>query len=299
MIDQREVAAGSPPATGAVASRRGRRRRPWEWIAAAAVLASGLGIVVFVLSRGNDTSRAVPSGAATTVSEGAPAPPAASSGALATAPVPTTSAVRPATSATSATSAVQPPGTAATPPPNAPATVVPAGSPVRWAVFDHGKVFLRGRVPDQATADLIVAKAAKVVGPPNVTDQYTIDPGAARPDSAPLYVADTVLFDTGSAVLRPEFTGLLDLGTVLLKQNPKVTITVIGHTDNVGDPQSNLALSQRRVAAAIGYVVDRGVDPSRLIGVAKGDTDPVGDNSTPEGRRANRRVEFVITGFLD
>ena len=284
MIDQRPT-KGSEVGTSKSPTRprhAPRRRSKGEWTAAGAVLAVGLAVVAFLLTR-TDTATKAPSSSSVTdpVTTGAAssAPPAS-----ATSTAPPVSASPSPSTAVPTTAVVAPPAT---------------NKPVRWAVFDHGKVILRGEVPDQATAATIIAKAALVVGPANVVDEYTIDTAAARPDSAPLYVADTILFDTGSAVLRPEFTGLLNLGLLLLTQNPKVTITIIGHTDNVGAAAMNLALSQRRVDAAISFIVAHRIDRARLTGVAKGLTEPVADNSTPEGRRANRRVEFVITGLLD
>jgi outer membrane protein OmpA-like peptidoglycan-associated protein len=173
-------------------------------------------------------------------------------------------------------------------------------TPVRYAVFDHGKVYLRGKVPTVAVAQELIDKAGKVVGPANVINEYAIDAEAPLPESAPLYVADTVLFDTGSAKLRPEFVGLLDLGVVLLTQNPQVTVTIIGYTDSIGDEQMNLTLSQHRIDAALAYLQSKGIDTAtRVTGIAKGEAEPVGDNATADGRRLNRRVEFVINGLLD
>lgn len=285
MIDQRPGIEGEVRPAGRPASKASRGRRKSEWIAAAAVLLIGLGVVAFLLTRSDGGGKT--------------ALPSATSDASTTAAASTTPATSGSTIAPSTSSATTPTTVGTTPTTVAAAATSSTNMPVRWAVFDHGKVYLRGKVPDQATADTLITKAGKVVGPTNVIDEYVVDPTAARPDSAPLYVADTVLFDTGSAVLRPEFTGLLNLGVVLLTQNPKVTVTIIGHTDNVGAADMNMALSQRRVDAAIKYIVGKGINQTRLTGVAKGLTEPVADNSTPEGRRANRRVEFIIIGLLD
>jgi OOP family OmpA-OmpF porin len=216
---------------------------------------------------------------------------------LPTTPTAATTVVDSAVSATAPTvvTTAAPASTASTSAPTVATT-----APVRYAVFDHGKVYLRGMVPTVAVAQELIDKAGKVVGPDNVINESTIDASAPLPKSAPLYVADTVLFDTGSATVRPEFAGLLDLGVVLLTQNPQVTVTIIGHTDSVGDEQANLTLSQLRVDAALAYLQAKGIDTAtRVIGIAKGEADPVGDNATAEGRRLNRRVEFFIQGLLD
>jgi outer membrane protein OmpA-like peptidoglycan-associated protein len=117
--------------------------------------------------------------------------------------------------------------------------------------------------------------------------------------SAPLYVEDLVLFATNSSDIAPDFVPLLELGMALLTQNPQVTITVIGHTDAVGTPEYNLALSERRVASVIGWFTDRGVDPARLVGEARGLTDPLVPAEPGRAEALNRRVEFIITGLLE
>ena len=181
-------------------------------------------------------------------------------------------------------------------------TIAPAAAVAlepRSALYADGKVYLRGAVPDEATARTIVERAGAVVGPANVVDEYVVDPGASRTDSGPLRIADTVQFAAGSAQLATEFRGLLDLGVVLLQRFPNVTITVLGHTDGDGDAAANQVLSQRRVDAVVAYLTKPGIDTSRVIGVARGEAEPLAGNDTPEGRRLNRRIEFVITGLLE
>ena len=171
--------------------------------------------------------------------------------------------------------------------------------PVRWAVFDNGKVTLSGRIPTSAAADTIAAKAAAVVGPANVFVNYTIDPMAPLVASGPLFVADTVLFASASATIGPEFRALLDLGRTLLANNPKVTITVVGRADSQGDPGYNLRLSQQRAQAAVDYLADGLDDPARLTAVGVGSAQPLSDETTDAGRQLNRSVAFVITGLLE
>lgn len=171
----------------------------------------------------------------------------------------------------------------------------------RRAVVSGGVVYLSGSVPSRMIADAIVAKAAAVMGSENVVDQYEIDPAVPfdPTESAPLYVEDLVLFPTGSAEVSPEFQPLLDLGVVLMSQNPNVTIDVIGHTDSIGSAEGNLALSQARVDAVVAYWVEAGIDPERIRAFGLGESQPIADNTTPDGKQINRRVEFTITGLLD
>lgn len=201
---------------------------------------------------------------------------------------------------------------------NVPATSVPAPStapvaavtdpgfatnldvvPVRYAVYSGGKVYLRGRVPDRATAATIREKAAAVLGAGNVVDEYVIDPSAPVPRSAPLYIADGLLFDPDSDELAAAGQGLIDLGIALLQQNPAVTWTIEGHTDNLGSNAYNLELSQRRLDAIVSYIAAQGIDPRRLTTVAKGESEPIADNATRAGRAQNRRIEIIIEGLLD
>jgi OOP family OmpA-OmpF porin len=168
----------------------------------------------------------------------------------------------------------------------------------RYSVLKGGKVYLLGRVPSQEVADTIIAKATAVMGEGNVVDQYQVDPASSLPSSAPLYVADYVLFGYDSAELAPDFLPLLDLGVALMAQNPAVTISVVGHTDSRGSAAYNLDLSQRRVDAVLAYWTAAGVDPARVSGVARGEELPIASNDTEEGRAVNRRTEFVIDGIL-
>jgi outer membrane protein OmpA-like peptidoglycan-associated protein len=172
-------------------------------------------------------------------------------------------------------------------------------SPVHWAVVQDGRVYLRGRLPNQADADTIIAKAAGVVGPERVVVEYAIDPAAPVVESGPVFVADTVLFEPDSVAIGPQFRSILDLGRLLLLQNPKVTITVVGRADSRGDPDYNLALSARRAEVVIDYVVAAGIERSRLVPIAAGASRPIADESSPEGLQQNRSVEFVVFGILD
>jgi outer membrane protein OmpA-like peptidoglycan-associated protein len=188
------------------------------------------------------------------------------------------------------------PGTTAPPALTVPG---PPVAPIRWAVFSGGIVYLRGVVPDDATATNIAGKAAQIVGAANVVDEYTRVPGAAVPKSAPLYVADLVLFGSDNADIYPGFEDLLNLGVGLLTTFPTITVTIRGHTDNLGSATYNAELAQRRVNAVIAYLVHRGINRDRLVGDAVGAEQPIADNDTEQGRQLNRRIEFVIEGLLD
>ncbi|MFO1251413.1 MAG: OmpA family protein [Inhella sp.] len=100
-------------------------------------------------------------------------------------------------------------------------------------------------------------------------------------------------FDTGRATLQPGAEPLLSEVLALLKGDPKLRLSIEGHTDNVGDAKANLTLSQQRAQTVVAYLVQRGVAAARLRAVGQGSQVPVADNRTEAGRAKNRRVELV------
>lgn len=107
-------------------------------------------------------------------------------------------------------------------------------------------------------------------------------------------VLKNIFFDVNSFAVKPESTVELDQLVLLLKENPSLRIQISGHTDNVGKPASNLALSKERAKAVIQYLVTKGIDPKRLSSQGFGETQPVADNDTEEGRAKNRRTEMKV-----
>jgi outer membrane protein OmpA-like peptidoglycan-associated protein len=103
-----------------------------------------------------------------------------------------------------------------------------------------------------------------------------------------------ILFDTGKATIKPESASALAPVGELLAASPDLAIEIQGHTDNVGAAPANLALSKQRADAVKTYLVRTfAVDAARLTSVGFGDTKPVADNRTDDGRARNRRVELV------
>jgi len=116
-------------------------------------------------------------------------------------------------------------------------------------------------------------------------------------DSAgcPLEQTLKLLFDFDSAELRPESLTELERVVTFMGDVPFAKALVEGHTDSVGSDAYNLALSDRRAKAVFDYLSSRGVDPARLSSVGKGETMPIADNATDEGRQQNRRVMLIRT----
>ncbi|WP_277028976.1 OmpA family protein [Thermaurantimonas aggregans] len=102
-----------------------------------------------------------------------------------------------------------------------------------------------------------------------------------------------IYFDLGKATLTPQSRTSLDALYEILAKND-IYIELGGHTDSIGSDDNNLRLSQERVNAVKDYLVNKGINPQRIIAVGYGETRPVADNRTDEGRRKNRRVEVTI-----
>ncbi len=103
-----------------------------------------------------------------------------------------------------------------------------------------------------------------------------------------------IVFDSGSATIKPESTGVLKEIATVLQENPSIKVDIIGHTDSDGDESLNLSLSKKRAEAVKNALSqDFGIESSRMTTDGKGESVPVGDNQTPVGKAQNRRVEFI------
>lgn len=108
-------------------------------------------------------------------------------------------------------------------------------------------------------------------------------------------LTNDILFDFNSAALRPESRQTLSDLAGNFRRYPDETVSVEGHTDNVGSVDYNQGLSERRAYSVRDYLVDQGVAPSHVAAVGYGMSRPKATNDTPEGRQLNRRVEIHIT----
>ncbi|SBV52693.1 OmpA family protein [Xanthomonas bromi] len=101
-------------------------------------------------------------------------------------------------------------------------------------------------------------------------------------------------FQSGSARLTPLGMSVLDDMVEKMSQMNDARFLIVGHTDNVGQRESNLALSQERAQAVKDYMVQKGIDGARMNVQGKGPDQPVADNASPDGRARNRRIQFKI-----
>ncbi|OQA94575.1 MAG: Outer membrane porin F precursor [Bacteroidetes bacterium ADurb.Bin217] len=103
-----------------------------------------------------------------------------------------------------------------------------------------------------------------------------------------------IQFESGKDVILKSSNTILDKVVTVMKENPSFNLDINGHTDNSGDPQKNLQLSQKRADAVKLYLMNKGIDAARLKATGYGDTQPIADNKTKEGKAKNRRVEFKV-----
>ena len=107
-------------------------------------------------------------------------------------------------------------------------------------------------------------------------------------------VLKNIFFDLNKYELKPESQVELDKVVQLMKDNPTVKIQINGHTDNSGRTADNMVLSENRAKSVTTYLLAKGIQPARLSFIGWGDTRPLADNATEQGRAQNRRTELKV-----
>ena len=165
----------------------------------------------------------------------------------------------------------------------------------RWMQLRHRKK--QGHDGQQQEAGEDGGGAAPGAAPAAAPAPTAAAPAApAQPAATKVtYAADT-FFDFDKSVLKPAAKAKLDDLLDKIKSINLEVIIAIGHTDSVGSDEYNQKLSMRRSNAVKAYLVSKGVDKTRIYTEGKGESQPVADNKTKEGRAKNRRVEIEVVG---
>ncbi|NWF90230.1 MAG: OmpA family protein [Ignavibacteriaceae bacterium] len=108
-------------------------------------------------------------------------------------------------------------------------------------------------------------------------------------------ILEGVTFEKGKWDITPESSQILRSSLKTLTTYPDIHVEISGHTDNVGSKKSNIKLSQKRAESVRDWLIERGIDPSRITAVGHGPNIPIAPNDTQENKRKNRRIEFKRT----
>lgn len=107
-------------------------------------------------------------------------------------------------------------------------------------------------------------------------------------------VLNNIFFEVNKADLKTESKAELDKLYAFLKNNKEVRLEIGGHTDNTGLKDANQKLSENRAKEVVNYLIQKGIDPARLVAKGYGDTKPVAPNTTAENKALNRRTEMKV-----
>ena len=132
------------------------------------------------------------------------------------------------------------------------------------------------------------------IGLQPIKETKPVESAAEVATTSPPIVLRNVLFETGSAELKPESFYELNYLRDLMINNPTLVIQINGHTDNVGSAENNFALSQNRAKAVYNYLIENNIQTARLSYKGFGESKPIESNETDWGRQSNRRTEFVM-----
>lgn len=168
-----------------------------------------------------------------------------------------------------------------------------------WAsVTPSGQeIVLTGAAPDYASRKRAGEVAAGVDGVVGVDNQIVIigEAGTCQNELDSFLARERVTFKRGKADLSEASYGLLNV-VASIARNCSARLEIASHTDGEGDATINLKLSQRRADAIRKHLVQIGVPADQLVSRGYGETQPIADNATDEGREANSRVEFRVIG---
>jgi outer membrane protein OmpA-like peptidoglycan-associated protein len=138
------------------------------------------------------------------------------------------------------------------------------------------------------------SQIVRVAELPAVLEAPVIDLKVQEAKSGSSFVMNNIQYNTNSADLQEESKIILENFAIYLKENPKIEVEIQGHTDNVGNPKDNEALSTNRAFTVKSLLESYGIDGKRITAKGYGQNKPVADNKIESGRAKNRRTEFLI-----
>jgi OmpA-OmpF porin, OOP family len=130
--------------------------------------------------------------------------------------------------------------------------------------------------------------------PKEVIKEVVREVQVEKPVAGTKWVLFGVNFEFNKSSLLPQSYPILEHAVDVLKHNPKLKVEILGHTDNVGSEDYNLKLSRERAETVKNYLVSRGIEGNRLTTTGLGESNPVSDNNSDQGRAMNRRIEFKV-----
>jgi outer membrane protein OmpA-like peptidoglycan-associated protein len=172
--------------------------------------------------------------------------------------------------------------------------LVPVGQKYDLVYLSLGRKDIAATVPvtDEPNQNIKLTLRYKFhAPPPSVRAAATAADAPAPAEAEPRFVLDGVEFDVGKATLRAESFPRLDSVVEYMTHKKSARIQISGHSDNVGNPKTNKALSEKRAQACRDYLTSKGIEGSRIEAIGYGDERPIAANDSEEGRQQNRRIE--------
>lgn len=181
---------------------------------------------------------------------------------------------------------------------NATSRITTEGEDLHWVTseLDGQHLKLAGYVPDTLALKRAAEMANAVEGVTSVSNDIKLigTDGSCQAELNDALSREKIQFEPDSSRVSANSDFLLKMIAVVAR-NCETQILIIGHTDDIGDRESNQRLSESRAGSVRQYLVSSGVSPDQLGAMGFGATRPIYENSTPEGRAKNRRIEFVVT----
>ncbi len=158
-------------------------------------------------------------------------------------------------------------------------------------------VVLSGSAPDVPAKRQAEARARGVSGVTSVVNEINVigAAGTCQQEMSDYLAREPITFKSGKADVAESSYHALGMLAMIVR-TCDTPVEIAGHTDDRGDAEINLRLSQRRADAVAKHMVRHGVDPQKLRAVGYGETQPIAQNGTDAGRKLNRRIEFRVLG---